>query len=135
LVDASAFEFSAVIPQREASRVFAEPVRNVRVRLKGQAGQDLEVSSQKVIPAEQETLPSAALGWQAGGDVEVAMTDASGMRAAEPFFEVRALLKPADKVALLHGRSGRIRFALPPEPLLNQWSRKLRQLLQKRYNL
>jgi hypothetical protein len=40
-----------------------------------------------------------------------------------------------DDVALIHGRSGRIRFDLEPEPLLPRWLRRLWQLLQKRYQL
>jgi hypothetical protein len=36
---------------------------------------------------------------------------------------------------LLHGRGGRIRFELKPEPLLEQWVRRLRQLLQNRYGI
>jgi hypothetical protein len=37
--------------------------------------------------------------------------------------------------ALLHGRSGVIRFDLPAEPLLPRWLRRLGQLLQVRYQL
>jgi hypothetical protein len=36
---------------------------------------------------------------------------------------------------LLDGRSGEIRFDLPAEPLLPRWTRQLRQLLQKRYQI
>jgi len=39
------------------------------------------------------------------------------------------------EVALMHGRSGRIRFSLAPKPLAWQGWRKLRQLVQKRYQL
>jgi hypothetical protein len=39
------------------------------------------------------------------------------------------------EASLYHGRSGRVRFKLPPEPLLRQGYRKLRQLLQERYQL
>jgi hypothetical protein len=38
-------------------------------------------------------------------------------------------------LALLDGRSGKIRFDLEPEPLLPRWMRRLWQLLQKRYQL
>ena len=56
-------------------------------------------------------------------------------RAAEPFFEVRAPLDQNEAVALVHGRSGKIRFPLDPEPLLQRWMRRLWQLLQRRYQL
>jgi hypothetical protein len=62
--------------------------------------------------------------------------DAAGTRAAESFFEVRALLGPNHSAAtVLHGRSGWLRYTLPAEPLFTQWYRSLRQLLQKRYGL
>jgi hypothetical protein len=67
--------------------------------------------------------------------VPVAADDPEGRKAVEPFFEVRAEVAAAPPVALLHGRAGRIRFDLAPEPLLPRWIRSLRQLLQKRYQL
>jgi putative peptide zinc metalloprotease protein len=135
LVSPAAFRFSAIIPQKEASRLFADEIRAARVRLKGEAARPLGVVDQRIIPAQQERLPSAALGWLAGGEVAVQTTDAEGVKAAEPFFEVLAEIEPRDDVALLHGRTGRIRFTLNPEPLLNQWGRKLRQLIQRTYQL
>jgi putative peptide zinc metalloprotease protein len=91
------------------------------------------VLSLNIIPAEHETLPSAALGWRGGGDVPVVLNDPNGLRAAEPFFELRATIQPQGHPAILHGRSGKIRFQLAPQPLLQQWYRKLRQLIQQRY--
>jgi putative peptide zinc metalloprotease protein len=55
--------------------------------------------------------------------------------AAEPFYEVRLGIAAGTQAALYHGRSGKVRFRLAPEPLLRQWYRKLRQLLQQRYQL
>jgi len=62
------------------------------------------------------------------------MTDPDGRRTTEPFFEVRT------PPATVHRRLSApwpVRpnpgFAFTPEPLLQQWLRKLRQLIQKRY--
>jgi hypothetical protein len=60
--------------------------------------------------------------------------DAQGLHAAEPFFEVRALVITSE-AALVHGQAGKARFDLQPEPLLPRWIRRLHQLLQKRYQL
>ncbi len=130
-----AFQFCAIISQEEASRLFAGEIRSGEVRLFGRAGVALPVNARKVIPADRKTLPSAALGWRSGGEVAVASTDASGLTAREPFFEMRAAVGATSGVTLMDGRSGRIRFELPPEPLLRQWLRKLDQLLQQRYGL
>jgi putative peptide zinc metalloprotease protein len=129
--------FHAVIPQSESSRIFGEALINCAIRLRGQSHFTLPVKQIDVVPGERLTLPGAALGWQGGGEVAVDMTDTSGLRSIEPFYELRARLDPAAfaEVALLHGRTGRMFFEFEPEPLLNQWLRRLRQLVQKRYRI
>ena len=135
LIDEREFRFLAVVSQREASRLFANQIRSAEVRLKGQAGSALPVTGQTIIPSERTSLPSPALGWVGGGDVAVELDDASGVRATEPFFELRATIQPQPGVAILTGRSGKIRFDLAPEPLLRQWVRQFMQLLQKHYGV
>ncbi|MEA3210395.1 MAG: putative peptide zinc metalloprotease protein [Chthoniobacter sp.] len=135
IVNPKTFRFSAVVSEDDASRLFAGEIRSAQVRLFGQAAQPLRADEQKIIPAEQQTLPSAALGWRAGGEVALASADREGMRTRDPFFALHARIDPAPPVLLLHGRSGTIRFDLQPEPLLEQWMRKLRQLVQKRYGI
>lgn len=135
LVNPESFRFVAVIPQQEALPLFSDRVRHSVIRLRGQADCPVRVQALRVVPAQQERLPSAALGLRGGGDVAVAGADQEGRKAAESFFEVMADVAPSDGVALLQGRTGRIRFDLPWEPLLSQWGRKLRQLVQKTYQL
>ena len=135
IVSNDAFTFSAVVSQDESSRLFSKEIRDAEVRLFGQAGNALKVKDYNFIPFQHEKLPSAALGWSAGGEVPVSVTDESGLQTTEPFFQIYADLKQMPAVAFLHGRSGHIRFNLYPEPLLEQWFRKFRQLLQKRYQI
>lgn len=135
LIDEREFRFLAVVSQREASRLFANQIRSAEVRLHGQAGLTLPVTGQRIIPAERTSLPSPALGWVGGGEVAVQLDDASGMRAMEPFFELRATIQARPGVAILTGRSGKVRFDLAPEPLLKQWGRQFMQLLQKHYGV
>ncbi|HNQ87214.1 MAG TPA: biotin/lipoyl-binding protein [Verrucomicrobiota bacterium] len=135
LIDPAGFEFRAIVGQEDGDRLFAAPLHEAEVRLYGQADLSLTVPAFRVIPAEQQDLPSAALGWRSGGPVAVAPQDPEGRQAAEPFFEVRATLDSHPQVALFHGRGGKIRFDLPDQPLLPRWGRSLRQLLQKRYQL
>ncbi|HWX21624.1 MAG TPA: biotin/lipoyl-binding protein [Candidatus Binatia bacterium] len=133
VVNPASFEFVATIPQTDADAAFARQPRKATVRLRGQAGSLLNVSQWTVVPGGKQTLPSPALGWAAGGEVPVSANEPA--KAKEPFFEIHANLLPAQKVALLHGRSGTIRFTLAPQPLLQTWLRRLGQLLQKRYQL
>ncbi|MEZ5303830.1 MAG: hypothetical protein R3F11_24780 [Verrucomicrobiales bacterium] len=96
VVDPSKFEFAAVVDQDDAGFFFsgdgggAPLVRGAEIRLPGEAGRTLPVAAFRIVPAQQEALPSAALGWMGGGPIEVAATDSSGVRAAEPFFLVIA---------------------------------------------
>jgi putative peptide zinc metalloprotease protein len=135
IVDHGAFRFSAVVSQDEAANLFAGRIKKAEIRLYGQGGQNIDVIDYKIIPFQHEKLPSAALGWAGGGEVPVAVTDEMGLQAAEPFFQIYASVQSSAKVLLLHGRSGKLRFTLNPKPLLFQWEQKLRQLLQKRYQI
>ena len=74
-----------------------------------------------------------ALGWLAGGDIELKKGDQTGMRAAENFYVVRSRFEPSENGARLYGSlTGQIRFELQPEPLGFQWLRMARQLFQGR---
>lgn len=135
VVNPAGFEFTATVLQEDVNRLFTRQFPHAEVRMHGQAGTVMQVGQLRVVPAEQVSLPSPALGWGAGGEVPVAADDPQGRKAAEPFFSVRGSVVTSADIALLHGRSGKIRFDLPPEPLLPRWMTELRQLLQKRYQL
>jgi putative peptide zinc metalloprotease protein len=124
--------FVAVISQDEARWLFDEAgVRRARVRLRGSAHEPLESKGWRVIPAEQRTLPSPALGWFGGGDVAVRQDAREGTEAARTFFEVRVQLPEAETAILHHGRTGRVRFRVAPESLWRQASRRVRQILRR----
>jgi putative peptide zinc metalloprotease protein len=133
IVDQGGFEFRAVVPQEDASNLFSRGIRRADVRLATLAGKALPAGEFRIVPAQQERLPSAALGWRGGG--EIAVTDPKGLKATEGFFEISARLEPTGSAPLRQGETGKIRFALPPEPLLSQWERRVRQLLQRRFAL
>lgn len=135
LVNPSAFQFSATVKQEDAERLFARGFERAEVRLYGQGGEVITAGACRIVPGGQQQLPSPALGWRGGGEMPVAQDDPSGLRSAEPFFEVRADLPLNARPQLLHGRSGKIRFEQQWEPLLPRWIRSLRQLLQKRYQI
>jgi putative peptide zinc metalloprotease protein len=136
IIDDSSFVFRAVVSRREESQLSNSEIRDIQIRLPGEAGKKIDVplDQYRVIPAGQQLLPSAALGWAGGGEIAVNPTDESGRKASELFFEVRAGV-PATDIVLVHGRSGRMRFQLPGKPILSQLVRKLRQLLQERYQI
>lgn len=135
IIDPSAYKFSAVVKQEDASHLFGPSARAQGIRLRGEAGEKIGVRRLTIIAAPQQQLPSASLGWQGGGEIAVQAGDRSGTKAAESFFEVRADLDGATAAHLSHGRSGELRCALPWRPLLAQWWRSGRQLVQKRFQM
>jgi putative peptide zinc metalloprotease protein len=133
LVNPGQFEFVATVKQEDGDALFGKNISGAEARLFGEAGRVVPISKWRIIPGEQQMLPSPALGWMSGGEVPVAVDDPQ--KAAEPFFELHADLASANAGTLFHGRSGKIRFDLEPEPLLPRGIRRLQQLLQKRYQL
>jgi putative peptide zinc metalloprotease protein len=135
IVDDRSFEFHAVVSQSTARELFGDEIRRAEIRFPGEAEEVMSVATWRVVPGRQDMLPSPALGWAGGGPIPVATDDGRGLRTAEPFFLVVAKVTPNSSIAMLHDRTGVIRFSLPPEPLLWQWFRELRQLVQQRYQI
>ncbi|KAF0114258.1 MAG: M50 family peptidase [Rhodospirillaceae bacterium] len=135
LIPTNAYRFTAVVTQEEAADLFENAAPTGTVRLRGQSEWDIPAVSVALLPFEQHTLPSATLGWQAGGPIATAPQDGDGRTTLEPFFRIIAPLPADAAVAMLHGRSGVLRLALAPRPLIWQLSHALGQVLQKRYRL
>ena len=134
LISGHDWEFHAVVAQEDAGKLFDEGTTGLQIRFKGSSSQAFTPERVRLVPGQQNFLPSPALGWPAGGSVRVDDTDRGGMRVYEPFFLVVGYL-PAEAQGLWHGRTGVARFDVPPEPFLSQWTRRLRQLLQRRFQL
>lgn len=134
LLGPGGFEFLAIVPQVDSSRLFAHEAEAARatVRLHGQSDTALKTNRLVVIQAEQTRLPSAALAQNAGGEIALAHDSGRDPIAAESFYEVRAMLDENPGALLYQGLTGRITFPLPAEPLGWQWVRAVRQIFQKR---
>lgn len=127
--------FRAVVAEGDASHFFSKSGALAQVRLRGDAGRILAVERWHLVPAYRDELPSAALGWEGGGEIEARTDDRGSTRASQPFFEVRADLADTDVPLHVHGRSGVIRFRVRDKPYLRQWLTDLRRFMQKRYRL
>ena len=136
IVEPGHYLLTSVVPQEDAGPLSdpAITLTDISARIRGQADREI-TSTMKVIPGGRNILPSASLGAKGGGDIPVMADDASGRRAAEPFYMVKVTLDADSGVKLLHGQSGVVRFRAGTEPLLPGWIRSLRQLLQRRYQL
>jgi putative peptide zinc metalloprotease protein len=135
LLDTTSFDFLAVVNQEDVSRLFSANPEKALIRLNGDAFKPLETDHIQVIPTAQDKLPSSALGWHGGGDIET-KTDGYSEQTTEPIYLVRSdLHDERNRVLKMHGRSGKIRFDLGSSPLAMQGIRKARQALQKYYRL
>ena len=135
LLDTTSYDFVAVVSQEDVSRLFSGAPHKTSVRLNGEAFTEILTDKIQVIPTAQDKLPSNALGWHGGGDIET-KTNGYSEQTAEPVYLVRTTLLAEDKRELMkHGRSGKIRFVLGTKPLALQGIRKARQALQKYYRL
>lgn len=135
IVDEREWRFVAVLPQ-VATHIFDAGLRRAEVRLRGQEHLNIVAGQTQVMPFEQGLLPSAALGMTGGGDIAVDPQDPHGLKAAEPFFRVQAELPTQeDEARFLHGQRGVMRLSLPASPLLLQWTRGLRQFLQREFRV
>ena len=121
------YRFSATVLQDDNSSLFQQGNKEIEIRIRGQQQYNLISTAIEVIPFQHENRSSTTGGQTGAGD--------STRQAAEPFFRVFASLPVASPVPYVHGVSGVMRISLEPKPLLLQWNRRIRQLIQKRYQL
>jgi len=135
LVDLSELLIRATAGQQSAAMLVNEAEARVDLRVPGRPGMELGGTIREILPAGQDQLPSAALGYAAGGPLAVAPDDPSGLRTMERFFEIRIRPDPDSDVRLLPGQRVVARLALPPRPLITQWWRRLLQVVQRRFHI
>ena len=125
----------ATAGQDVAARLIDQAEMEVEIRLKGRP--DLELGGQvlRILPAGQQQLPSASLGYAAGGSMAVSAEDPKGLQAAERFFEVHVAPEETPAVRLLAGQRVMVRLRMPSRPLAVQGWHTLLQLVQKRFHI
>lgn len=131
----SDYQFKGVVSQDDAANLFQDDIKYAEVRLKGREGTNYDVGNLKIIPYQSDQLPSAALSWLAGGQVQTSRDDKTGRKTTEPFFLVSADFGSKPVAPLFYGQSGQIRLTMESQPLLFQVYRRFRQLLQQRYQI
>ena len=132
VADLNDLRIRAIASQKVASRLIEDARPGVDIRIKGRSDIELTGEIETIIPAGQQQLPSAALGYSAGGTMRIDLEDPSGRRTAEPFFEVLVVPAIPDTVTLRPGQTMALRFETSPKPLLVQGWRSLLQVFQRR---
>jgi putative peptide zinc metalloprotease protein len=125
----------AVAGQAVAARLIKEAQSVVEIKLRGRPDIELAGEIETITPAGHERLPSAALGYAAGGSTQIDLEDPSGMQAAEPFFEVLAVPFLREETDIRPGQTVLLRLETAPKPLLVQGWRSLLRLFQRRFQV
>jgi putative peptide zinc metalloprotease protein len=133
VADLNELRIRAVASQKVASRLIEDAKPEVEIRVKGRPDIEFTGEIETIIPAGQDQLPSAALGYSAGGATRIDLEDPSGRRAAEPFFEILVLPSIPETLRLHPGQTMVLRFETPHKPFLVQVLRSLLQIFQRRY--
>jgi len=125
----------AVAGQDISAQAFEELTKgqHVDIRVKGRADLELTGVVLERLRAGQKNLPSRALGYAIGGSVQTALDDPEGLKAQDPFFEIRIAPDADAKVKLLSGQRVVVRLSTDAKPLAVQWWRALLQLVQRRF--
>ena len=130
-------EYAGVVTRRRV------PWRKIEIRIKGLPDPPMTGHIRQIIAAGREQLPSAALGYAAGGSIRTDPKDPRGQKATERFFEIRIVPDPVDqpgsewhgRCPLLSGQRIVVRVEMPSRPLARQWYRALLQLVQQRFQI
>ena len=124
----------AVVNQTQAQLINESP-EDVQIRVKGRPG-DLHFGKVlKTLPVGVETLPSVALGYSAGGEVQTRQDDQTGRKTSEKFFEVIIEPDRESHSQLLPGQVLVIRCALSEKSLGYQLWRAVKQEFLKRFRV
>lgn len=121
----------AVVRQADIGLV-RERITGVKLRLAEQMGGSLAATIERIVPAADINLPTAALGTTGGGSIQVDPTDPEGLRALDTIFQLDINLP--EQIANPHiGERVYVKFEHGTMPLAMQWYRSLRQLFLRKY--
>ncbi len=142
IVDPADIRVAATLDQRQAEWLFdknakSRPAMECQIRLISDVSKVLDADHFLAPEAGNRQLPSAALGFSGGGSFETDSKDESGRVSKRPQFNVRIWMKQPDAMSalVLPGERVKVRFKLPPRPLLSQWLDRLEREIQGRVHL
>jgi len=135
LADPGSVIVRAAAAQTIAAILLEEARAEAEMRVRGRPAMLIRatVSRDEILPAGQRRLPSAALGYAAGGLTPIDRSAQDPTMASERFFEAR--VRPEAGSGLMPGQRVIVRFRLDDRPLAAQWWRWLRQTVQSRLDL
>ncbi|MGF1642374.1 MAG: PqqD family peptide modification chaperone [Thiotrichales bacterium] len=130
VLSAQALQVRAAVPQADAAMIHQQTER-VDVRLVEQNDRTLVGILGRSTPSATHQLPSAALGFGAGGRILTDPSDPDGLKAIEPVF-VLDVRVPHSHLERVGGRAW-VRFDHGHAPLLKQWALRWEQLFLQHF--
>ena len=135
VADLSEMIIRATADQNVAAMLIEQAEILVEIRQRGRPEVTLAGTLEKIYPAGQQVLPAEALGFAAGGSVQIDMADPSGTRTTEKFFEIRIRPHFDESVHWYTGQRVDVRIRLADKPLMAQLWHYSRQLFQRRFRI
>lgn len=133
LADRNGIVIRVVAAQKDAGRI-REDNSDITVHLADRTSSVLTGRLLGEVPLASERLPSAALGSQSGGAIQVDARDELGVTALEGVFAFDVAI-PFDARGQFAGSRASVRFQHPSSPLLQRWYYSLLQLLRKQISM
>jgi len=122
-----------VVPQDEIGMVRGR-LKAVEVKLADRLQERFPGRIVRAIPQGNERLPSKALTVEGGGDFVLDPRDPAGLQTLDKVFQLDIELASAPPDARI-GTRAFVRFAFEPEPLLDQVTRRVRQMFLSRLHV
>lgn len=135
ILNPDSYEFISVIPQEEAIKLFEQDLTKSKLKLAGDIVNTVILNNAVILPHEKNELPSMALSWSGGGDIETIQGENNKVKTAESFFELRADINKGENKVYYQGQYGVVKITLNEITLYERVSRYIHQLMQKRYRL
>lgn len=133
IADTDAPRFRTLVLDRDYGRAFAGQTPAIHLRIRGDAGREIEATVERVEPVASTQIHEAALTAPAGGEILMDPSDDTGSKALRPHFLVDLMPRlDGDEPVPLPGQRARVRFDGVREPLAQQWIRRIRQSLSDR---
>ncbi len=129
------YEFISVILQEEAIKLFEQDLSNSKLKLSGNIKKTIELNNTIIIPHEKNILPSMALSWYGGGNIETTQGGENPLKTAESFFELRADIANDKDNRFYQDQYGTMKIILKEITLYDRTIRYISQMMQKRYRL
>jgi len=133
VIDRSTITARVVVEQSDVDFV-RQRTRGVAVRLAEEICDIVPAVLRREVPAATDQLPSRVLGQEGGGDIPIDPRDMQGVKAFQKVF-LFDLELPDTACLLKVGSRVYVRFDHGWEPVIWRWSRAVRRLFIRRFNV